>query len=235
MDSKHTEIGASRVGDFDRKLEENLDLRPADPAAVKGVKLAIEAAAKLPGGQLVEIVKAVATIGGWLWQKRKSERAQAFLLGLYERLERTRSTYIERDEFYDLFEDAIRRSAEQPDPVRREKMGAIFFKIIEAPRDHVENRLLLRLADELPVDALKLLSTPPPELLEAHKRRGFISAAVAAHLGISSEAARGVVIYLANANLIDESTTDVRSGFAAEGEGPAFTSLAMRLVEYMRG
>jgi hypothetical protein len=103
-------------------------------------------------------IKAVAVLGGWLWIPRKYERVRSFIHALADRVKGMRDGFVKHEEFADLLEDVLRRLSEQPDPDRRKMLRAIFEKVIEEPREHCENRLFLRLADELPSGALRLLS-----------------------------------------------------------------------------
>ena len=86
----------------------------------------------------------------------------------------TRDSFAQRDEFPDLLEDVLRRLSEQPDPDRRKGLQSIFEKIMEEPREHQANRLFLRLADELPSGALRLLSIVDSTVSSSESNRHLV-------------------------------------------------------------
>jgi hypothetical protein len=186
---------------------------------------------------VVEIIKSLAAVGGWPWQVRKAERAKVFLLGLYERLERTRFEYTKRDDFPDLFEEVLRRISEQPDDRRRDTMRAVFLKIIEEPRDHVENKLLVRLADELPSEVLRALSMLHPPLTKAEIELKFGRDVLAARMSTTPGAISTLITYLRNENLAGNDNDYVHVGIWAAGNDLMFllTPLGRTFVEYARG
>lgn len=147
-------------GRFDEGLEGNLGgLLAPDQEAVAAVREVLGLASALgpQAAAVLGVVKAVAVFSGWAWQKRRPERAKELFLGLYQRQERMRSEYVSKEEFPDLLNEALRRIAEQPDEDRRRRVRDVFLKILDSPKEHVENRRFLRLADELPAAALKVL------------------------------------------------------------------------------
>lgn len=146
----------------DTRLEEALGavvLRP-DGRGIDLMKALLEVVASL--GVLVPAVVAMikgrAVEGMCPWNVRKVERVRDVLVGLYALLQRTRFEYVEKEEFPDILEEALRRISQQPDPERRRALRSVFEKILEQPLSHCENRLFLQLADELPSGALRLLS-----------------------------------------------------------------------------
>lgn len=224
-------------------VEENLDLSPIDATGEKVVKetalliVSIGATLASPIGPiLVEIFKSVANVLGFSGQRRKAERARDFSVAIYERLQATRSEYVHKEEFQDLFEDALRRTAEQPDPKRRADMRSIFLRIIEEPREHVKNRQLLRFADELPSECLEILAVLDRDLTEEERELRIGSYALAQRLAHQPSEIRWPLKYLVNENLIDEDTFNTAPGFGAAGENLLFllTPLGRTFVDYIR-
>jgi hypothetical protein len=216
-------------------VEENIDLSPSDPVAMEVVREILRLVAALALPQLLEVAKSVAALHGLAWQRRKAERAKDLVVALYDLLQRTRFEYVQKVEFEDLFEEVFRRFSEQPDSDRRDTMRKIFLKIIEAPREHVENRLLIRLADELPSEALRALSVLDRKLTQEEREPGVGYGALAIRLGVSN--ATRLLAYLVNENLVDEHSTSVAPGFGAAGDDLTFllTPLGRTFVEYGRG
>jgi hypothetical protein len=108
------------------------------------------------------IIKLAAFTGGWWPDDRKADRVFPVLLALKDKLhdaDKIRDAYIRKDEFKDLFEETIRRIADEPDPDRREWFENILLNVIERSRGHSENRLFLRLVDELSTAAHKILGS----------------------------------------------------------------------------
>jgi hypothetical protein len=228
----------SSTGHFDERLEENIDLSPSDTGAAKAVAELVRLATKMPNPRFGDITKAIGAIGGWLWQPRKAERAGDLVLGLYERLERTRSEYLKKEEAQDLFENVLRRIAEQPDASRRENMRKVFYKIIDAPLEHVENRLLLRLADELPSWALNALAVLDHPLTDEEREMKLGTNVLASRLGISPIDATSVIRYLINENIFgaEDERFVTTVGFGAAGDDLMFllTPLGRTFVKYVR-
>lgn len=229
-------------GRFIDEFDATIDLSPADSQAGKIVKETVKLVATLGAPAvgplapaLVELVKSVASVLGFHFQRRKAERARDLILALYERLQNALPEYVTREEFLDLFEDTLRRTAEQPDKQRREAMRRVFFKIIDEPREHVENRLLVRLADELPLDALKALPALNTRLTKTDRGEDNGRSFLAARTEMPPVALWKVLGYLANENLLDEDNVDARPFFAAEGGGPVLTPLGQTLVAFLKG
>jgi hypothetical protein len=210
-------------------VEENIDLSPADSAAEKIVKESVSLIATISSPLvspvapvLVEIFKSVANVLGFFGQRRKAERASDLALALYDLLQRTRSEHVKKEEFQDLFEEVLRRTAEQPDAARRENMKRIFFRIIEEPHEHVENRLLLRLADELPADSLKILAVLDQDLTQEEGDLGTGHHALVLRLGSTPSGINWPLNYLVNENLVDKESFNVQPGFGAAGDDLMF-------------
>ncbi len=181
-------------------VEENIDLSPSEPDpalepdAGSGAPRSsvVDLAARrhalrhpsAPGGRQVRR----ATLGGLAWQRRKAERAKDLVVALYDLadlLQRTRFESVQKVEFEDLVEDVLRRFSEQrPTPNDATPCEKIFLKIVEEPREHVENRLLIRLADELPSEALKALLVLDRKLTQEERVPGVGYGALAIRLGL---------------------------------------------------
>jgi hypothetical protein len=151
------------VGKYGDDLEANLGalFKPTRSDAEKfetAVDLAMKIGEEIPVLGLA--VRLVAWREAWFADGKKSERVTPVLLGLYERLsklEAKQEEYLRSEDAQAVLEDAFARIADQPDETKREDLRRVLFKILEAPRDPSENRLFVRLADELPIPALKLL------------------------------------------------------------------------------
>jgi hypothetical protein len=151
--------------DLDTKLADLLKRDPFGfiPRTLEAVNLAASAIG-LVNAAAGFAVKAAAAVGGWIYQQRKWDRVTPLLGELTARIYRLENEpgktnhYVTREEFADLLEETLRRTADQPEPDRRAAMGNAFFKIFDNPMGHTENRRFIRLADELPTDALKLLN-----------------------------------------------------------------------------
>jgi hypothetical protein len=106
-------------------------------------------------------IKTVAVLGGWLYEARKYDRVGETLEDVVERvkdLDAKAAVYVKAEEFTDFLEDALRKIADQPDPERRQALRAILLHVMERPNDHLKNIRFLRLANELPVEAWKVLA-----------------------------------------------------------------------------
>jgi hypothetical protein len=197
----------STLGEDDTALEAQLGLmilRP-DGAGLEKVRKLIDIAeplsAWIPG--FLSTLKGLATVGCWPWNPRKADRVHDAIIGLYERLQRTRTEYVRREEFGDLVEETLRRMSEQPDAKRRQDLRMILFKVIETPREHSENRLFLRLADEFPVGALKVLAAVEPVIVQAEYRQSF-QAILAARTGLDITEVGQHMADLSAAGLFDQ-------------------------------
>jgi hypothetical protein len=182
--------------DDDTRLEitiGQLALRPPSQG-IESVKALLEIIESLDGivPGLGAVVKSLAATGAWAWNKRKVDRVRDTLVGLYQRLERTRSEYVRKDEFQDILEETLRRLSEQPNPERRRMMRTIFERILEEPLEHRSNRLFLRLADELPSGAVRLLSILRDPVGPSTRNRLAIEA-LADQSGIPAEEVRAYV------------------------------------------
>lgn len=145
----------------DNELAQALSaLLPDSCTLSEDLQRVLELAANIPGGSIVSVL---AFLGGW-WLKgsRKPDRVFLVLLALKRKIDETEQqrhgAYVRGDEFQDFLEDALRRMADQPDDKRRKILENIILGIVDGRhRDHAENRLFLRLADELSTRALFLL------------------------------------------------------------------------------
>lgn len=155
------------MGQLGDDLEANLGalFKPTRSDAEK-FEATIDLAMKI-GGEIPILglaVRLIARRQAWFGDGKKSDRVTPVLAGLYARiakLEAAAKDYIRKDQpeaTQALVEEALARIGDQPDEMRREGMQSILYKILERPRDPAENRMFLRLADELPAPALKLLS-----------------------------------------------------------------------------
>ena len=115
----------------------------------------------IPG--VVDLLKGVVVTVALPWHRQKATRADECTLGLFQRLERVPHEYVRKDEFRDLLEDALVRYLNQPDEVRRRETETILLNSAARPSTHVLHKLFIRLADESPMEALRILtalSTP---------------------------------------------------------------------------
>jgi hypothetical protein len=105
-------------------------------------------------------IQSVAVLGGWVWNKWKFDRVSPVLEEVAKRIQGIEHDYVRREEFADLLWDGLRRIGDQPDAVRRGRLRNILLNVVSAPKDHEDNRLFLRLADELSaVETRVLLAT----------------------------------------------------------------------------
>jgi len=102
-------------------------------------------------------VKVVSITGGWIVDRRKYDRVKPILDSIEATIRDLPNDYVRRDEFADLLQETLRRASESPDSDRRETLKRILLGIMADPKDHVSNRRLIRVADELRVDAWKVL------------------------------------------------------------------------------
>lgn len=224
-------------GALDERVEASLGAMLApDPVAAKATKEALDLAAAIEPhvAGILGVVKAVAVFAGWAWQRRRPERAKDLLLGLYQRVQQTRYEYVSKEEFPDLLYEALRRVAEQPDEDRRGRLRRVFLKIIEAPKDYVQHRLFLRLADELPAAALKALdaatqSVDRDDLMEGN------AAILARRARIGGDDIDGLMTYLAHADLMDTRQFNLRAANFQGGLRHLLTPLGLTFVDFMRG
>jgi len=209
MDRDDASDQSSSIGKYDANLESKIDLRP-DPLALELTKEVVDAAAGLVPGVpgILDVLKAIVVSAGIIFQRRKAERSQEFILGLYERLQQTRSDYVRRDEFMDLLEDSLRRFVEQPDQARRADIRRILLHIIDGPpipetsREHVMHKLFVRFADELPGDALKILAATRAITVRDDQLLGNADI-LSQRTGIERSEVLWWMDYLANENLFD--------------------------------
>ncbi len=103
-------------------------------------------------------VQTVAVLGGWIWNSWKFDRVKPVLENVVDRIHKIEHDYVRSEAFADVLWDALRRLGDQPDPTRRARLRNILLNVIDNPKDHTENRLFLRLADELSGGALEGLS-----------------------------------------------------------------------------
>jgi hypothetical protein len=155
------------------------------------------------------IVKPMVVAGGWWAEDRKPDRVFPVLVALKDKLhntDRSQSEYVRRDEFRDLVEEALRRIADQPSDERRRWLQNIFLRTVDEPRDHTENILFLRLAEELSTNAQKLLSvleqpvTNPSDTLEGRDNL------LARRSGVPAERIKEALKELVRAGVVDEET-----------------------------
>jgi uncharacterized protein (DUF2267 family) len=149
-------------------------------------------------------VRSLAVLGGWIYNRYKADRVKPALQAVAELLEKTRSEYVKKEEFADFLQDALRRIADHPDAERRQALRSILESVIVKPRDHITNRRFLRLADELPVAAWKVLTAVQQagaashgELIEGKDR------ILARHAGLSQEQLEEAMEYLATEQILD--------------------------------
>jgi hypothetical protein len=157
-----------RDNDENDALDATLAIMVRASGPSKGFLELVTLAAEMGG--LGRLVKAVAFTHGWFVDDRKPDRVFDALLAIRDRLhaaEQKRDEYVRKDEFKDLFEETLRRLAEQPDPERRCWLRAILLKVIDEPLDHAENRLFVRLADELTTRAHKVLTVLSPPVSQS--------------------------------------------------------------------
>jgi hypothetical protein len=150
-------------------------------------------------------IRAVAFGRAWFLDGKKADRVTPVLLGLYERiakLEADAKDYIRKDEAQIILEETLARIADQPDEPRREEMQRVLFRILEKPRDLAENKLFVRLADELSSPALKLLSATHAKV-ESGVRMAT-KHALAQYAGILDDDAAFWLKFLISQGLIDE-------------------------------
>jgi hypothetical protein len=131
------------------------DHAPAVDAVIGAVNIASAGIALInpPAGA---VVLTIAVVGGWAWNKWKFDRVRPVLEEVTKRVQSIENDYVRREEFADMLWDALRRLGEQPDPGRRKLLRNIILNTMDEPTDHTENRLFLRLADELSTVELRV-------------------------------------------------------------------------------
>jgi hypothetical protein len=223
------------MGEHGDRLDENFGalIKPSASAWEKA-KTAFDVAASLsgiPGAALA--VKGLCLGRAWLYDEKKPDRVLNVLLGLKERIEKleaAQNEYLKTEAAHSVFEETLARIGDQPDEGRRETMKRMLGKILEKPRDPTENRLLVRLADELPTPALKLIQAAR----QTNEPRQLISTKVglARHAGLAQEEAEFWLNYLVNQGLLDEDQLgSVQHGSYVK----VLTPLGLSFEEYCRG
>ena len=154
---------------------------------------------------LGSIIKPMVIAGGWWLDDRKPDRVFPALVAIKDKFheaERRQSEYIRKEEFKDLFEETIRRIADEPDPDRREWLKNVLLRVMDEPKDHAENRLFLRLLEELSTDAHKLLAILDQPITTT-ERQLEQDAILAGKAGIRRDRAAEAKEELARLGLID--------------------------------
>jgi hypothetical protein len=192
------------IGVYDAALETNLDLSPDESIAVLHTRevLAIAASLLSYNPQILDVAKSVAVACGLPFQKHKAIRAKKFLLGLYERIERIRSEYVRREEFLDLMEDCMRRTVTQPEQLRREEVMAIMGNAIQEPSSHVLHKMFVRLADEMPTEAVRILAALHGPRTVEEQAVGAWPVTLSARSGFPLEQLHPWLAYLDNQSLV---------------------------------
>ena len=152
------------------------DHAPAVEAVIAAVNIAA-AAIGLVNPNAGFAVSTVSVLGGWVWNTWKFNRVKAVLEELQKRIQAAEGEYVHQEEFADLLGDALRRIGDQPEQKRREWLGSILLKVIDEPKDHTDNRLLLRLVDELGSSAHRLLREMVGMTAALHSLHGQLAAA----------------------------------------------------------
>jgi hypothetical protein len=189
------------VGQFGDNLEASIGalLKPSESDWEK-----IQKTFELVPG--VDVALRVVAVGrGWFFDGEKAERVKPVLLGLYERiakLEADATEYIRKPEARATIEEVLTRIGDQPDRSRRQDMERVLYKILEQPRDLAENRMFIRLADELPVLALKLLAATHASV--GHGVRASVTQELGNHAGVPEGEREFWLKYLVNQGLLDE-------------------------------
>ena len=223
------------MGEYGEKLEENIGavFKPTHSDWEK-TKTAIELAFAL--GEEIPVlgiaIKAVAFGRAWYADGKKAERATSVIQGLYERLktlEGGQKEYLRKDEAQAMLEEAFARIADQPDESRREDLRRILHNLLAEPGDLSENRLFLRLADELPTPALKLLNATHGRVTETILSKTKVLASLA---GLKEGEVRPWVHFLATQGLFDEEQLNVTQHRTFEG---FLTPLGVDFEKYRRG
>jgi hypothetical protein len=104
------------------------------------------------------VVNVAIASGVLLLDMKRPDRVFPVLRGLWDQQEKIKREYVKKEEFADLLLEGLRRAAEQPDPARREDLRTIILKITREPRRHDEHLMFIRWADELPLEALRVLA-----------------------------------------------------------------------------
>lgn len=173
-----------------------------------------------------------------LWtDARKPDRVFDALVAIAAKLHESaaeKNDYVRKDEFKDLFEETLRRLSDQPDPARREWLRHILLKVMDDPKDHAENRLFLRLVDELSTDAHKLLSILNTAVTEdeRHLARDEI---LARRAGTKKDQVVEHLDELARAGLLDRNQFNGPGPPAGIGYDYFFTRLGREFLAYRGG
>jgi hypothetical protein len=223
---------------YDDDLEANLGalIKPSGVGLETALKL-LEQAAKLlsvtdPG--LFTAIQTAAFTSGLFYNLKKADRVTPVLLGFYERLQKVEAAqraYVRKEEGQAFVEEALRRIANQPDEPRRKDMQRILYKTVEKPRDHADNRLFLRLADELPTEALKLLAALHDPIVPQRSATAS-DKILAVRTGMTREVVRAVAKYLSNESLMTEEPLHTRRQSYFD---TLLTPLGRAFEEYRRG
>lgn len=136
------------------------DLVKRDPSAKETLEkladLGAELVSVIPGVGIA--IKVAAWTGGWYFDAKKIDRVFPVLVGLRGQQAKIEREYVQKAEFDDLLHEGLRRLSEQPDDARRADLRNIILKITREPRRHDEHLMFIRLADELPLEALRVLA-----------------------------------------------------------------------------
>jgi hypothetical protein len=222
------------MGEHGDRLDENFGalIKPS-ASAWERAKAVVDFAASIsgiPGAAIA--VKGLCLGRAWLYDEKKPDRVMPILLGLRERIDKVEGSqkeYIKTEAAQAVLEETLGRIADQPDEERRETMRRVFMKILEKPRDPAENKLFVRLADELPAPALKLLraARQPVEPRQMISTRD----ALGRHAGVPAEVGPWFK-FLVHQGLFDEDQLDhVQHGNFLK----VLTPLGLSFDEYCRG
>lgn len=170
MNTKMKTEKTTSPADLDERLDAGLGaLIPRDEIGSKLFDL-LKEMGELP--IIGNVVKPIALAGAWWLEDRKPDRVFPVLVAVREKIsevEKNQNEYVRREEFKDLFEDALRRIADEPDPERRKWFQNILLRVIDEPKEHSHNRLFLRLVEELSSDAHKVLAALDMPLTQADR------------------------------------------------------------------
>lgn len=168
---------SSEHPEMERSLSVAVVTSSTGPALVKGaLELVNWAAAAIsvsnPNAGLA--VQTVALLGGWAWSAWRLDRVRPALVAIANRIQSLQNEYVKKEEFADFLWDGMRRLSEQPEPPRQRLLRSIMLNVMNEPREHTENRLFLRLADELSVQALEMVLTEMSQRLDRHQHAAQI-------------------------------------------------------------
>jgi len=224
------------MGEYGDRLEANIGalFKPIRSDWEK-TKAALDLAMAI-GGEVPVVglaIRLVAWQRAWFGDGKKAERVTLVLLGLQERLaklEAAQKDYLRTEDAQAVLEEAFARIGDQPDEARQEAMRTILLKIIDKPQDTASNRLFLRLADELPWPAMRLLNAAhasvDPHAMSATKAELIKNAELSEIDGDSW------LSYLTTQGLIDEDQLSHQQYMTFE---KVLTALGRAFAEYRRG